>query len=137
MDTSVLEIKEYTGEGYRPLIDFVTWRVAILRWIETSPADKITYMERHMQTDEVFVLLAGRAALVMGGSGAGAEGLQVQTMESGKLYNVRQAAWHTVLLSRDASILIVENQDTGESNTEYFYLTVEQKQEIMQMGEYS
>ncbi len=137
MDTSVLEIKEYTGEGYRPLIDFSTWRVAILRWVETSLAEKITYMERHMQSDEVFVLLAGRAALILAGRDVVVEGLQVQPMENGRLYNVRQAAWHTVLLSRDASILIVENQDTGKSNTEYCNLTAEQKQEILRMGEYS
>ena len=94
-------------------------------------------MERHIQTDEVFVLLAGRAALVLGGNGAVASGMQVQPLEIGRIYNVRQAAWHTTLLSRDASILIVENEDTGVSNTEYCNLSEEQRQVIMGMGEYS
>jgi hypothetical protein len=47
-------------------------------------------------------------------------------MAPGKLYNVRQNAWHSALLSRDALILIVENRDTGENNTEYCSLTAEQ-----------
>jgi hypothetical protein len=66
-----------------------------------------------------------------------ASDLQVQPLENGKIYNVRQAAWHTTLLSRDASILIVENQDTGESNSEYCNLNEEQRRVILQMGEYS
>ncbi len=137
MEADVLEIKEYTGYGYQSLIYFAGWRVAILRWIETSLPEAISTMERHMQTDEVFVLLAGRAALVLGGNGAVAADLQVQLLENGRIYNVRQAAWHTTLLSRDASILIVENRDTGESNTEYCNLSEEQRQVIMRMGEYS
>ena len=38
-------------------------------------------------------------------------------MEAGKIYNVRRNTWHTVLLSREASVLIVENRDTGEANS--------------------
>jgi ureidoglycolate hydrolase len=137
MDEKVLEIKEYLGEGYLPLIYFSAWRVAILRWIETTLPEKIAYMERHTQTDEVFVLLEGQAALILGGHGQAVTGLQKQVMKSCKLYNVKQNAWHTVVLSRDASILIVENQDTGDANSEYFTLSDEQKAEIMRMGGYS
>jgi len=134
MDEKVLEIKEYLGEGYLPLIDFDAWRVAILRWIDETLPEKITYLERHTQTDEVFVLLEGQAALILGGHGPEISGLQKQVMESCKLYNVKQYAWHTVVLSRDASILIVENQDTGEGNSEYFTLSDEQRMELMRMG---
>jgi ureidoglycolate hydrolase len=134
MDENVLEIKEYRGEGYRPLINFGAWRVAILRWIETTQPEKITYMERHTQTDEVFILLQGQATLILGENGPIVTGLQRQVMESGKLYNVRQNAWHSVIMSRDATILIVENLDTGESNSEYYQLTEMQKSEIIGMG---
>jgi hypothetical protein len=134
MDENVLDIEEYRGEGYRPLIYFGAWRVAVLRWIDDSLPEKINSMERHTETDEVFILLEGQAALILGGKGTVVDGLQRQVMEYGKLYNVRQSAWHTVVLSRNASILIVENQDTGESNTEYCILNAEQKREIMGMG---
>jgi ureidoglycolate hydrolase len=134
MNENVLEIKEYRGEGYRPLINFGAWRVAILRWIETTQPEKITYMERHTQTDEVFILLQGQATLILGENGPMVTGLQRQVMESGKLYNVRQNAWHSVIMSRDATILIVENLDTGESNSEYYQLTEMQKREIIGMG---
>jgi ureidoglycolate hydrolase len=137
MDENVLAIEEYLGEGYRPLINFGTWRVAILRWIETAQPEKITYLERHTQTDEVFVLLRGRASLLLGGNGLTVTDLQKQVMESGKLYNVRQNAWHSVMMSRDATILIVENEDTTESNSEYHQVTKMQKKEIVGMGDVS
>ena len=57
--------------------------------------------------------------------------IQAEVMASGKLYNVKQNTWHTVLLSRDASILIVENRDTGEGNSEFFQLTAEQRQVVL------
>ena len=119
MDERLLEVKQYSGEGYRPLIDFGTWRVAILRWEPSMEPDKITFMERHTQTDEVFVLLHGQATLILGGNSSQVDGIYPQKLEGCNFYNVKQNAWHTVLLSQDASILIVEEKNTGEENTEY------------------
>lgn len=130
MEDHVLAIREYQGEGYRPLIDFGAWRVAILRWEPGLQPEKIDFVERHTQTDEVFVLLDGWATLLIGGNQAEVGDIQVEVMAGGKLYNVRQNTWHSVLLSRDASILIVENQDTTEENSEYSQLSAEQRQVI-------
>ena len=133
MDDALLEIRQYTGEGYLPLIDFNTWRVAILRWEQASLPENIDRMERHTQTDEVFVLLEGQATLVLGGNSDLVDGIQPQALELCKLYNVKQNTWHTVLLSRDVSILIIENRNTGEGNSEYCPLITEQKREILQL----
>lgn len=131
MEDQLLMIREYHGKGYQPLIDFGSWRVAILRWEPGSRAEEIEFMERHTQTDEVFVLLEGWAALLIGGNQGKVDGIQAEVMAGEKLYNVRQNTWHTALLSRDASILIVENRDTGEDNSEFFQLTAEQRQMIL------
>jgi hypothetical protein len=135
MDDKSLEIREYTGEGFQPLIYFGAWRVAVLRWIEEILPEHLTYMERHTQTDEVFVLLQGRATLFLGGTGEKVQAIRTQQMEQGKLYNVKQNAWHTVVMSRDATILLVENGDTGEANSEYWSLTDEQKKTIRGLSE--
>ncbi len=134
MNENILEIKQFTGQGYRPLIVFGTWRVAILRWLPSIEPEKIDYMERHTQTDEVFVLLGGQATLILGGNSPKVDRLQSQKMEPGKLYNVKQDVWHTVLLNQDASVLIVEENNTGEENTEYFILTKEIRDEIVDFG---
>ncbi len=131
MDESLLQIREFNGAGYQPLIDFAGWRVAILRWNQSMLPEKLELMERHTQTDEVFVLMNGWATLILGGNGLQTSDICQQVMEPGKIYNVKRNAWHTVVLSQDASILIVENQDTGEENTEYCRISNESKQEIL------
>jgi ureidoglycolate hydrolase len=130
MEDQLLVIREYLGEGYQPLIDFGSWRVAILRWEPDSRAEQIEFLERHTQTDEVFVLLEGRATLIIGGNQGKVDDIQAEVMANGKLYNVKQNTWHSALLSRNASILIVENRDTGKVNSEFFQLTAEQRQVI-------
>jgi hypothetical protein len=93
--------------------------------------DMMASLERHMQTDEVFVLLEGKAALFLAG-GDGSEELSVEMMQPGLLYNVKQAAWHNAVLSRDATILLVENQDTCRDNSEYTPITPAQRAVIVQ-----
>lgn len=133
MKNHLLGIEEYRGEGYRPLIDFGAWRVAILNWEPGLRPEEIDCMERHTQTDEVFILLKGWATLIIGGNQETVDDIQAEVMASGKLYNVKQSTWHTALLSRDASLLIVENRDTGKDNSEFFQLTPEQKWVILKL----
>jgi hypothetical protein len=57
--------------------------------------------------------------------------LYPQKMEPGKLYNVKRGSWHTILLSPDASILLVENRDTGIGNTDYSPLQPEHRRLIL------
>ena len=78
-----------------------------------------------MQTDEVFVLMEGQVTLMMGEGDQTVTAVYGIPMEPLKLYNVKQGAWHGVLMSKDATILLVENQNTGNANSEYFNLTPE------------
>ncbi|MEW6028945.1 MAG: hypothetical protein ACOYZ8_18110 [Chloroflexota bacterium] len=134
MDESLLEVRSFEGSGYQPLIDYGAWRVAILRYLDDIQPDRIDKMERHTETDEVFVLLRGRGMLLMGGNGARVDGIHPQMMESGKLYNVKRSAWHTILLSRDASILLVENRDTGGHNSESAGLNAKQRRRVLELA---
>ncbi len=130
----MLEIYDLIGEGYKPLVDYGEWRVAFLRYIDDLQPDQIKEMERHTETDEVFVLIHGRGVLLVGGVGTRVERIYPQIMEFGKIYNVKRNAWHAVLLSRDASILLVENRNTGRLNSEYTSLSKEQHQFIMEQA---
>lgn len=131
MNNNLLEIKEYDGEGYQPLIDYDTWRVAYLRFIDELIPENIHRLERHLETDEVFVLLYGQAVLFLGEGDQEIEKLIPQVMRPGILYNVKQNAWHNCVLSRDATILLVENKDTGIENTEYIELSPEQRKKLV------
>jgi ureidoglycolate hydrolase len=135
MEEMMLEIHDFQGNGYKALIDYGEWRVAMLRYLEALQPDRIDSMERHSQTDEVFVLLKGQGVLVLGGNGKQVDSIYPQVMEPGKLYNVKCNTWHTILLSREAKILIVENKDTGAYNSEYTYLSTEQRSLIMKKAQ--
>ena len=98
-------------EGYEVKHTFGAWRVAYLRYAERF--DRITYLERHLETDEIFVLLQGKAVLLHG------ENIEKTQVELNKIYNIQKGVWHTIKVSKDALILIVENEDTKKSNSEY------------------
>jgi hypothetical protein len=135
MDEALLEIRGYEGEGYKPLIDFGAWRVAFLRYLDALQPDHIDSMERHTETDEVFVLLKGRGMLILGGNQAQVGEIHSQVMENGKLYNVKRFAWHTILLSRDATVLLVENCNTGDHNSEFITLSSKHRLLIVKLSQ--
>jgi hypothetical protein len=134
MDEPLIEIRGYHGEGYQPLIDFGEWRVAFLRYLEDIQPDLINSMERHTKIDEVFVLLNGRGALIIGGNDAEVDCICSQRMEFGKVYNIKRLAWHTILLSHDATVLLVENRDTSKYNSEYASLSPIQRGQIIEIA---
>lgn len=136
MDEELLQIRAYDGPGFKPLVAFGAWRVAILNFLEQLVPERIDSMERHTETDEVFVLLCGQGVLVLGGNCDNVDGIYSQPMQPGVIYNVKRDAWHTILLSRDASVLLVENQDTGEQNTEYASLTPDHRRLILELQDY-
>lgn len=135
MNQNCLEVCEHLGEGYQTLIAYGEWRVAILRYIDELLPEKITYLERHCDTDEVFVLLEGRASLLLAGNEPVFQEITAWEMAPRKLYNVKQDVWHGILLSEDASVLIVENRDTCEENSQYFFLSPEQCQQVIALGQ--
>ena len=134
MDENLVEIREYTGDGFKPLVFFGDWRVAALNYTEGVHPDNNKTMERHTETDEVFVLTKGRGILLIGGNGAQLDGIHSQEMEIGTVYNIRRNTWHTILLSRDASVLIVEQADTGEHNSEFAPLSAEYHRQVVEIA---
>src|SRR5689334_19786218 len=136
MNEDLLEIREYKGEGYMPLVDYGEWRVAILNFLEAVRPERNDSMERHTATDEVFVLTRGQGVLLLGGNGPQVQEIEAHPMLAGTVYNVKRNAWHTVLLSEDASVLIVENKDTGKHNSEYFDLSAEQRRQLREIAQH-
>ena len=108
-----LDLVDYTGTGYKPAVKFGAWRVAYINYSDAF--DAIKKIERHMETDEVFMLLEGSATLIIG------EEKKKIEMIAHKVYNVRQAVWHAIKLSKDAKVFVAENDDTTVDNTEYIY----------------
>ena len=66
-----------------------------------------------MLTDEIFMLLEGEATLLVG------ETPEFIKMQKNVMYNVPKSEWHAIKVSKDALVLVVENNDTGKHNSEY------------------
>lgn len=119
MHPLLLDIQEHTAPGYRTMVSFGAWRVALLNDQPRMKPGHIAYLERHTETDETFTLLKGNAALLIGhGRGPEAGFVEVIPLEPCKVYCVKRAVWHNIVMGDGATVLIAENADTGESNTE-------------------
>lgn len=125
-----LEIYEYHGGGYKPLVYNNEWMVALLNFEDCMSQEKACEIERHVKTDEVFVLLQGRAAFYLV---AGDQPLRVIEMQPGLIYNVTQGTWHNLLATKDAMFAIVESRDTDKFDTEIRPLTIEERQLLLEL----
>ena len=130
---SLLEIREYNGTGYQPLIDYGAWRVAILRWHDDMLPENIDKFQRHNETDEVFVLLNGKCILFIGDGADQLDEIYGEDMQPLKLYNVKRGTWHFHTISNDAVLLIVENCDTTSANSNDIVLNDAQKARIIEL----
>ena len=115
---SGLEIFSHTQEGYKPLIDFGSWRVAIINGPEVYKQKEISSLSRHLETDEVFALIKGSCLLLTAGNGDTPGEVTKTWMEQGLMYNVTKASWHGEILLPGSIVMIVENRDTGKGNSE-------------------
>lgn len=130
MERELIDIIKISREGYTPLVDYQTWRVAVLKFCDDVRADRLNSMQRHLDTDEVFVLLEGSCVLISGGNGERPEVVECVKMEKNQLYNVKKGVWHTHALDEEGSVLIIENQDTCDKNSPTELLNREQIEAI-------
>ena len=111
-----IEIYDYTGEDYKTVMSFGKWRVAYLNFGTEFVEESFEKLERHNESDEVFVLLEGKATLIIG------EEAERVEMEKHKVYNVPRGTWHNIFTTENTRVLIVENENTGLENSEFLYI---------------
>ena len=134
MKSDLIEIKEYKDSGYKPVIDYGEWRVAVLNYCDELLPENIDKMQKHNQTDEVFVLLKGKCMLFMAEGDQEIEEIYAQEMEPFKMYNIKRSVWHTHTLSEEAMVLIIENRDTGLDNSPEIALTEKERKRIIELS---
>ena len=130
---SLIEISEHNDPDYKPLVDYQNWRVALMNYTADLLPEKINRMQKHVETDEIFVLLAGHCILFLGAGDDRVTQVHAVDMEPFKLYNVKRNCWHSHTFSQDAKVLIVENRDTVDANSPFVSLSVDQQKEIVRL----
>ena len=104
------KIQKFTfdGEDFNVMMNFEGWKIGFLRYSERF--SRFSSLERHMSTDEAFILVEGKAVLY-----TDEENCQ---MEKCAVYNIPRGVWHHITVSPDATVVVVENSDTCTNNTE-------------------
>lgn len=120
----MIKMLDYKGPSYKTLVSFGSWRAAKLNYSPDQKPGNIPYLERHTETDEVFILQKGFAWIMDGGSGKKPlKALKKIPMKPGVFYNIKKMHWHYTVMKPGSSILIMENRDTGSKNSDHFPLS--------------
>lgn len=104
----MIEKYNYTGEDFKVVMQFEGWKIGFPRYSERFSGFKV--LERHNKTDEAFVLLEGTAVLHTEDESL--------NMEKCTLYNIPKGVWHHIMVSENATVMVVENSNTSAENTD-------------------
>lgn len=110
-----MNISSFQGEDFKVVVQSKSWKIGFLRYSQRFA--EFSTLERHLQTEESFVLLEGSATLY--------ENQDPYPMEKCKVYTIEKNVWHHIVVSRDATVLVVENTETSLQNTERIQLVGE------------
>ena len=131
----VIEGKSFE-QTYKPVLDFHGWKVAMLRHFDAVDPNKFHRIERHWNTNEVFILTAGQTDLIIFEGDPADESpsdqFYVIPMELNVAYDVQQSVWHHAVMSEDAHIIIFERSETSADTTNYFELSPETVRAVSQ-----
>ena len=125
-----VEVAAWDRPGYKPLIRSAgDWMAALMNGTADSwrVPDRL---EAHRQTDELFVLVAGKAMLILAGRGETPGAIQQVAMKPNVLYNVKAGTWHASPMSPEATFVIVEKTGTDVGGSVYAPLSEQQQAAI-------
>ena len=108
----MIESYKFVGEDFKALMQYEGWKIGFLRYSERF--SEFSQLEMHSLTDEAFILLEGSATLYTENENV--------NMEKCVLYNVPKGEWHHITVSKDATVMVVENSNTSKENTKKRYL---------------
>jgi len=107
----------HDAPGYKPLlVSDGDWMAAIMNGTKTSWTVP-THIEHHPKTDELFVLVAGRAVMIVAGRGKQPGRVWCAEMKRNVLYNVKAGTWHATPMTRRARFIIIERIGTNETGS--------------------
>lgn len=124
MSMDKLCIARFEGEGLKRVVESGDWFVGIKNWKPANDAAHFDSMERHLLTDEVFVLLEGGCTLLVDHSpDDSCSEIRCIPMEKNTVYCIRPSVWHNTITTRDAKLILMENRNTSMDNSEVRALT--------------
>ena len=119
MNTNKVSVAGFEGEGLKRVVESSEWFVGIKNWKPANDAAQFDNMERHLQTDEVFVLLEGGCTLLVDHSTDNScSDIQCIPMKKNTVYCIHPSVWHNTITTKDAKLILMENRNTSMDNSE-------------------
>ncbi len=113
----------YEGEGLTRVFENEKWMVGIKNWKPMNDIANINNLERHNETDELFILLNGQCTLLFANETADGLDIQAVEMEPMKVYNIPRTLWHNTVTRKDTKLALIEDSSTGSANSDNLDLT--------------
>jgi len=132
MTKSMIESYPLSSAGYDPFLIRKGWQVARLTHIPEQDLFGIKKMDKHLLTDEVFILLKGTAVLIAAFEEHTDFQFEFVKMKRGIPYNIPVGQWHNIAMDREAELIIIEKDHTHLGDYEYRPLRTNQIEEINQ-----
>ena len=109
------ELLVYSNDelGFNKLFDIETCTVGIINGHIGLSKENQKKIERHNETDEIFIPIKGKSALFVG------EDRKYVELYPGKVYCVKKGIWHSFVSDAGGTVIAVEKTDTGDGNSEY------------------
>ncbi len=126
-------IEQYTTKenGYHPFLIRDGWQVAQLNYIDTQKIENIDKLDIHNHTDEVFILLKGKAVLIVATLNQNTPEFEIELMKPNITYNIPQKTWHNIAMEEGSEVIIIEKSNTHLSDFEFYYLTEDKRNELI------
>jgi mannose-6-phosphate isomerase-like protein (cupin superfamily) len=124
---------EFTNEGMSRVYENEKWLVGIKNWKPANDITGIDCLERHNQTDELFVLLSGECILLFAHETEGGLKFDTVRMEPNKVYNIPKSLWHNTITMKDTKMVLIEDSSTSMENSDILPLTADQIEEIQRI----
>ena len=129
-----IEVKEFSGEGMSRIYENQKWTVGIKNWKPANDISGIDCLERHNETDELFVLLGGRCTLIYANEKGQNLEIEALKMEPFKVYNIPATLWHNTVTRKDTKMVLIEDSSTGSHNSDVLSLKEDQIAQVKKLA---
>ncbi|WP_163536414.1 cupin [Gracilibacillus sp. YIM 98692] len=120
----------FDQDGMKKVYVNDNWMVGLKNWKPENDINGFNNLERHNETDELFVLLSGECHLVYAEEEDGRLAFSSVQMEQNKVYNIPKTLWHNTITQKDTKLALIEAPDTSMENSDVMELDREQVKEI-------
>lgn len=130
-----MNIKAYAfdGEGMTRVFENKKWMVGIKNWKPMNDISGIDRLERHHETDELFVLISGTCTLLYANEGENGLDIGCVKMEQGKVYSIPAGLWHNTVTEKSSKLVLIEDSVTCAQNSSELLLDEKQLNAIRAM----